>query len=546
LDPLSGFTTAMVRTEESLLGIACATVIDTVFFPHPAGAILNARVAAWLQRAQTYTVNALGAADAPAEDHEELSALAADAAQLDALAFHVAYDIVPDRPRPRVVRLLHTRMLLLIRLMFATHDWASAFRSGPGATPRTQQALGAVRDWVGALPAASATQTEAALRALDALHDTPDAPDAATALRQSGLALMLRELLLGHQDCVALQRAVAEGAPLPDPLLRAARSEALSVPYRDPVRALLVLLPVALAFLLVFLYWTATGWDQGRNAAMMTLVAGLFASTSPEPAVQVVRVLAIMAVAAAVAIVYQFAVLPGVQDFPLLMLAVGLFLVPAGAFIPITAGTGLMLTVLFTLMLSLQPEYDARFETVADGALGTLAGLAATAVLAQMTRAPGSAWTARHLVRVGWSDLAAIAAGRWRPTRAAYALRALDRFAVLAPQLNASEQEHDLTTAALLGELRIGLNLLHLSEDDPALPIGAREAIAAMLHALAGYFDARRHNRTVRPDDLRARAAAAMAATAAAMPAAGAQAAWLLLVGVQRSLFGSAETVDAG
>jgi uncharacterized membrane protein YccC len=536
LDPLSGFTTAMVRTEEILLGIACATVIDTVFFPHPAGAILNARVAAWLQRAQTYTLNALDGADTPAE---ELSALATDAAQLDALAFHVSYDIVPNRPRPRVVRLLHTRMLLLIRLMFAAGDWASAFCSGPGATPRTREALGAARDWVRALPAASAEQAEAALRAIEALHDAPDAPDAAMTLRQRGLALVLRELVLSHQDCAALQRTVAEGAALPDHLRVAARSEPLSVPYRDPVRALLVLLPVALAFLLVFLYWTATGWDEGATAALMTLVAGLFASSSPEPAVQLVRVLAVTAVAVAVAIVYQFAVLPGVQGFPLLMLTIGLFLVPAGAFIPITS-TGMMLTVLFTLMLSLQPEYDARFEAVADGALGTLAGLAATAVLAQMTRAPGSAWTARHLLRVGWSDLAAISAGRWHPRRAAYALRALNRFTVLAPQLNGREQ--DLTTAALLDELRIGLNLLRLGEDEPALPAAARAVISAMRRDVAGYFDARRHGRSVRPDGLRAPTAAAMAAAAAA----GASSAWLMLAGVQRSLFGAAETGDAG
>ena len=132
-----------------------------------------------------------------------------------------------------------------------------------------------------ALPTASPEQTEAALRAIDALRDKPDAPDAAMTLRQRGLAQVLRELLLGHQDCVALQRTVAEDEPLPDHLRVAARSETLSVPYRDPVRALLVLLPVALAFLLVFLYWTATGWDEGATAALMTLVAGLFASSSP-------------------------------------------------------------------------------------------------------------------------------------------------------------------------------------------------------------------------------------------------------------------------
>ncbi len=56
LDPLHGFDTAVGRTEEILLGIACATVIDSLFFPHAAGVVLNARVGAWLEAAKDYTL----------------------------------------------------------------------------------------------------------------------------------------------------------------------------------------------------------------------------------------------------------------------------------------------------------------------------------------------------------------------------------------------------------------------------------------------------------------------------------------------------------
>ena len=49
-----------------------------------------------------------------------------------------------------------------------------------------------------------------------------------------------------------------------------------------------------------------------------------------------------------------------------------------------------MLCAMTTVMLSLQPEYDASLRRLLDAALGTLAGLAATAVLARITwpRAP--------------------------------------------------------------------------------------------------------------------------------------------------------------
>jgi hypothetical protein len=174
--------------------------------------------------------------------------------------------------------------------------------------------------------------------------------------------------------------------------------------------------------------------------------------------------------------------------------------------------------------------------------------MAATAVLSRISLVPGTAWTTRHLLRTGWSDLAAIAGRRWHPGQAAYALRALDRFTVLAPQLDLTGRARDLTTSALLGELRIGLNMLRLREAEPILPAAAREAVEAMLLALCRYFDARRHGTAPPVESLREPGATAMAAAAAAMPAPGAQTAWLMLAGLQRSLFGPLalpETLEA-
>ncbi len=320
LDPLSGFATAMARTEESLLGIACATVVDTVFFPHPAGAILNARVSAWLRRAQTYTLNALDAAGAPADDHEELGALAADAAQLDALAFHVAYDIVPNRPRPRVVRLLHTRMLLLIRLMFAARDWASAFRSGPGATPRTRQALGAVRDWVGALPDR--------LRGADrsgAAGDRRAARCARCAGRCDGIA--------AKQPGADAARIATRPPGLRGIAARGGRGRAVARPSapRRPQRTAggavsrpgaCVAGPAARCAGLPAGISVLDRNGLGPGAKRRHDDAGrrpVRQHARPSRPCRSCGSWRIMAVAAAVAIVYQFAVLPGVQGFPLLM-----------------------------------------------------------------------------------------------------------------------------------------------------------------------------------------------------------------------------------
>jgi uncharacterized membrane protein YccC len=539
LEPLASFATVTARIEEVLLAILCATLIDSAFFPHAAGMALNASVADWLAAAQRAALRALRAPPAPAEGQAALARLAADAAALDTLAVHVAYDSVPVRPAPRVVRLLHTRMLQLIRLIYSAQDWHAALRQGAQETAPVRQAFAAVADWVEEMPAPCAARATAAYRAIDALRAAPAQATDAIATLRGAMGEMLRDLMAACEDCLALQRAVAAHAPLPPALLAAARTGRLSIPYRDPARALLVLLPVVLAFLLVVAYYTATGWAQGPEAALMTILAGLYASGADEPGARLVRVVVVMLAAGALAIIYQFAVLPAVDDFPLLALVLGLFLVPAGAFIPITAGTALILCVLTTVLLGLQPEYDARFASVADGVLGALAGVGLTAIIARVTMIPGIAWTTRHLLRTGWSDLSAIAAGRWHPDPATYALRALDRYAALAPRLDAPGGHPDLTTNALLSELRIGLNILHLRARLAAVPDAAHPAIEAMLAALAAHFDARRRRAPPAAEPLRERAAAAMAAVAHTMPAQGAQMAWLMLAGVQRSLFGT-------
>jgi uncharacterized membrane protein YccC len=539
LYPLTGFPTVVARVEEVLIAILCATLIDSVFFPHAAGVALNASVAKWLMAAKQTTLGALRAPSQPADGHAALAKLATDAAALDALSVHIAYDSVPIRPAMRVVRLLHTRMLHLIRLMFSAQDWHRSLRQGGVENAQVHEAFAAVADWVNEMPNPSAARTTAANQAIDALRAPPDQPADTGATLRGAMGEMLRDLMAACADCLTLQRTVTQDAPLPPPLRMAARAGRLSIPYRDPARAALLLLPVALAFLLVAAYYGATGWNQGPTAAFMTVLAGQFAITADEPEARLVRVFVVMMASGALGLVYQFALLPTVNSFPLLMLALGLFLIPVGAYIPITAGTALMLCVLATIQIGLQPQYSARFSSVADGAFGALAGVGLTAVIARVTMAPGIAWTTRHLLRTGWSDLSAIAAGRWRPDPATYAQRALDRYTVLAPYLDAPQGNPDLNTAALLNELRIGLSILHLNEQPAAIPPAARPAVDAMLAAVAAYFDARRHGAAPATAALHERGTAAMAATAQAMPAQGAQTAWLMLAGVQRSLFGT-------
>ncbi|MBS0559662.1 MAG: FUSC family protein [Proteobacteria bacterium] len=539
LDPSGAFVLAQARAEAVLLGILCAVAVDSAFFPHPAGMVLNRRVAAWLADARDYTLRALdlSAGGAAASDHAALGRLAATAAELDTLAFHVPYDMVPRRPPMRTVRMLHTRMLGMIRSLYATADWLATQRAGLPEIEPAARAAQALRAWASEIPAPSPAREAEADRALAALRPAPGDAAGVVPLLRGALAATLQEFVDEWRACLALQRAVADGSRLPATLRAAARRAPLAAPYRDPLRAFLVLLPTAIAYLLVVGYWTATGWDEGVTAAIMTLVAGFFAITAAEPARTMRLVAVLLFFCMAVALIYQFAVIPAVNDFVPLAAALAVWFLPVSAFIPRTKLTAMALAALTAAQMALQPEYDAQFGPVLDGMLGSMAGVITAAAIATLIDTAGTAWTLRHLRRQGWTDLALIAAGRWRPTRTAFLHRTLDRYAELAPHLDAPGGDPALTSETLLNELRVGLNLLRLNEVAPSLPPAALQATEGLRAALAVHY------RTGRPpgrvEALAAPRDAALRAAEAALPAPAAATAWLMVAGMAHSLFGT-------
>ena len=537
-DPSIAFDTAIARTEEILLGVLSAVVIDSLVFPRPAGRLLNRQVASWLAAAGKLTGDALARAPPSNGPDAALGQLAVDAAVLDALSAHIAYDTVAVRPNPRYVRLLHTRMLRLLSIVFAAGAWLQTLRTEL-PEPSVEPALAALRDWGASLPNPTSDQTAAVRRGLELFRLPPGASLQRTTMIGS-IGLLLGTLVDVWEDCIVLRKTIETAVPLPVALQAVAQTESLSIPYADKLRAVLILLPTALAFLAVFAYWSATGWDQGSTAALNTLTVGLLVGTHITPIRRAKVVTLLFAVGAVLTLIYQFAVLPAITDFPLLVFALGVFLIPAGMFIPVTGGTAMLLVVLTLLQLGLQPDYQAQFQPVLEGIFGTLTGISVAAAVAWLLAVPTPAWTVRHLRKVGWSHLAEVAAGTWQPSQSEFARRGLDRFAAIAAQLpTASETEAPLA-GDLLAEIRVGVNMLHLQEVRGGLPIEAEAAIDAVLAGVADRFRRLGQGSPVADAGLLARTQAGLLATAKAMPDPTAATAWTALVGTRRWLFSNA------
>ncbi len=140
-------------------------------------------------------------------------------------------------------------------------------------------------------------------------------------------------------------------------------------------------------------------------------------------------------VASVVAGVYLFGVFPAVHDFGLLALVLAVAFLPLGLMLhhPKSALFALPLTVNLAALLSLQNTYSANIQTFLNSSIAMFIGIGFAVVMTRLFRSVGAEWTARRLVRQGWTTLAEAAEGRGQQDRQRFAARMLDLLGLLAP-----------------------------------------------------------------------------------------------------------------
>ena len=225
-DPAATFQTALTRVEEISLGIACTTVIGTVFLPRAIGPVLARRISGWVRPGIDWAVAAL-------EGHEDQSViaparrkLAVEAADV-AMTTQLAYDTSPMQSAVRHITRLRIYVLSLMPVLSSISDRVTHLRRMEAITPELQSVLDETAGWV---KAGGPEKTDALLAQIAALEE--DGRSWAGLLRAS-LAVRLDELvrIIGHAR--AIRRHVLEGDPAPDSAVVRAEFIATSTQLRD-------------------------------------------------------------------------------------------------------------------------------------------------------------------------------------------------------------------------------------------------------------------------------------------------------------------------
>jgi uncharacterized membrane protein YccC len=488
--PETIFDTSVARVEEISIGLVCAAVAHSVFFPQNILEELTERVERTLRTGGTWIAAALAPGESTdLESQQKLAALVSD---LHVLYEHVAFE-TSDVPRnASVMQALQDRLAAILPRVSGVQAGLQALSAAGSINPATVQAIEAASRWARAYSTSGGvvrgdieTELYTALARL-----TAESEDGYqwSSLLQREIACQLRQLVTELSDAARLAAALKTGGALSDDLLPGPPSRR-PLP-RDRGLALLSAFAAVAATLVASALWIEGSWPEGAAAAEFAAIGcSLFATLDKPSKVLMAAVVGIL-LALPVAAVYEFAIFPRIDGFAslALVLAPMLMLFSWMQTSERLEGIALVLAIGFSGGLALQSSYQPDFASFINSNTAEVVGLLIAVVANLLFRTIDPVWNALRISRAGWQAVARLA---HRPNTDIrhWTLQMFDRFGLVTQRLLSAKRQ-DLFGQRIDGlrDLRVGMNLATLQRSSQALPAAAREAITPVLSYVADAY----------------------------------------------------------
>jgi uncharacterized membrane protein YccC len=488
-NPLAVFDIAVARTEEIFLGIVCAAVVGSMFWPRRLAPVLRDATAKWFSDASAYSDRFLSRtvqADAIA------SLRTAMVTTFNGLEIMIG-QLPHEGARAQTVRNakeLRGRMIHLLPVMDALDDalWALERRT-PEQLANLAPLLIEARAWLENTAQGPQDQQWQALHAeLERLQPTATQLDDRRQLVLSNALYRLGEWIDLWQDCRSLQLAINTDDQSPwRAVYRHWRLGRLT-PFLDRGLMLYSVATSVLAIIVASLLWILLGWQDGGAAVALAAVACSFFAAMDDPAPQIYRFFFWTLLSVLFASLYLFVVLPNLHDFPMLVLA---FAVPFICVGTLTVQPRFYLGTLLTIVntssfISIQSAYDADFLNFLNSNLAGPAGLLFAFIWTLVMRPFGTEMAARRLTRFSWKDIVALTEPATLAEHRRMGVKMLDRLMQHLPRLAATAQD----TGIALRELRVALNLLDLLAHIPRVHAAQQLLLRQVVNEVGNYFKA--------------------------------------------------------
>jgi uncharacterized membrane protein YccC len=492
LAPDTAFDYALGRCLEILLGIGCATIVSHIVFPRTAGTALQGSVDTTLGAAATWAGDVLRGESQDEKALADQRRMIADVIALDALRIFATFDTPAIRTAGDVARHLQGQLIGFLSLLVSITDRLTLLRDhAPGKQERVQDLL---REAAALLDRDNPLQPHPDMRAeitriqAEAARRLPSFED----MVRDHETILIRNILLRLSDIVGrwqtildLRDSLSSGRPMSMP--QAAPSAAR---YRDYTLALVAGATSTAAVSATSVLWITSDWAQGSSAVIFSgVICSILASLdNPAPAAE--NFMRMTLISAVLAAIYMFGILPGLDDFASLTVALLPFYLPFGILLALPRiglqVTPLGLNVVALLGLSNTPS-QPDLATFLNSTIALVAGIGAGILSFRLLRPLGVEWTVRRIRSGVLNDLERLALPG-AVNRDRFASRMFDRINALFTRLDVSDEEQRAMMRSTLAALRIGFNILLLRSARNGLPQNTAQAVDKALSALAIHF----------------------------------------------------------
>ncbi|MGA7384670.1 MAG: FUSC family protein, partial [Methylocella sp.] len=246
----------------------------------------------------------------------------------------------------------------------------------------------------------------------------------------------------------------------------------------------------------VELFWIVTEWPNGAFAITFAAIVVLLLAPLAERAyAAAMRFMIGLALATGCTAIIAFAVLPGLETFEAFSLAIGLYLIPAGALIaqPWQTVTFSAMVLGFVPLLSPANQMSYDPQQFYNFALAIIAGSGAAALSFRLLPPLSPAFRTRRLLALTLRDLRHLAKDRVSWTAEDWEGRAYGRLAALP------DAAEPLQRSQLLAGSAVGTEIIQLRHIATRLGLGSDLDLA--LEALAQGNSATATTRLARLDD---------------------------------------------
>jgi uncharacterized membrane protein YccC len=513
--------------------------MHSLVLPQSFAPVLLGRLDKALRDAQLWIADALSGDAKSAQDRR---ALAADITDLRMMSTHLPFDTSHLRWTSNAIHALQDRLATMVPLLSGVEDRLAALRSlgAQGASLRWNAVLDDVRAWTGSRRGETGPARADALRAqIAALTPQIRRSSGWQDVLEVNLALRLRALIDACVAAQALRGHVDAGVhgelPAEARDIAPVGSAAL---HLDRGMALMSSLGAFIGVLAGCVFWILTGWPSGSVVPMFAAVMCCFFSTQDDPVPFINGFLKWTIWSIPVSALYVLVLLPAVHSFESLVLVCAPVLLVMGVYIgrPSTFGQAMPFLFGFAGTLALIDTNNADMVGFANTMLAQTFGIWLAALTTRLFRTVGAGFTARRLLKAGWSELARIGRGDKVPSVAEFSSRMVDRIALLTPRLQLAGKQQALQAADALVDLRIGLNMTQLAEARRVLG-RSQAALAPLMEDLARHFEARPRVDAGADTHLLASLDNALRAVCDDVPTAAQRNAVAALAGIRRDLF---------